>query len=91
MTLKPLPAWQFPIVSAARTATKEFFDWLKSIDALLRVQPVLFAGLPSSPSEGMTVPITDSNVNTWGSVIAGGGGFHVLGYWNGTAWTVAAK
>ena len=91
MILKPLPPWQFPIVAGDRTATKEFFDWQKSVDTLLRVKPVAFAGLPAVPSEGMTAPITDSNVNTWGSVIAGGGANHVLGYYNGSNWTVAAK
>jgi hypothetical protein len=91
MTLKPLPPWQYPLVSKDGTAAKEFFDYLKSVDALLRAKPVTFAGLPAVPSEGMTAPITDSTVNTWGSVIAGGGTNHVLGYYNGTAWTVAAK
>lgn len=91
MSLKPLPPWQYPLVSTDRTATKDFFDYLKSVDALLRVKPVAFAGLPASPNEGMTAPITDSTVNTWGSVIAGGGANHVLGYYNGSNWTVAGK
>src|SRR4029077_15527793 len=53
--------------------------------------PVLFANAPAGPTEGMLCAFTDSTVNTWGTAIAGGGANHVLGYWNGTAWTVAAK
>jgi hypothetical protein len=91
VTLKPLPPWQYPIVVKAGTAVKEFYDWVKSVDTLLRVKATPFSGLPASPTEGMLAPIIDSSVNTWGSVIAGGGGNHVLGYYNGTNWTVAAK
>ena len=39
----------------------------------------------------MLIGITDSSTNAWGAVISGGGLFHVLGYYNGTNWTVAAK
>jgi hypothetical protein len=91
MILKPLPIWTHPIIAAGGVAAKDFESWLQSVDQLLRVKPVTFANLPSSPSEGMTAPITDSTVNTWGSIIAGGGANHVLGYYNGTNWTVAAK
>lgn len=52
---------------------------------------VAFAAVPAVPVEGMTVPITDSTTDVWGAVITGGGGLHVLGYYNGTNWTVAAK
>jgi hypothetical protein len=34
--------------------------------------------------------VTDSTVNTWGAVVAGGGGFTVGAFFNGTNWTVAA-
>lgn len=91
MSLKPLPPWQSPLIAGSRTAVIEFYNWLKSVDGLLRVKAVTFANLPASPIEGMTAPITDSTVNTWGSVIAGSGTNHVLGYYNGTNWTVAAK
>lgn len=57
----------------------------------LRGNAVAFAGLPASPVEGMLVAVTDSNTAVWGAVIAGGGANHVLAYYNGTAWTVAAK
>jgi hypothetical protein len=46
---------------------------------------------PPAPIEGMLIGITDSSTNAWGAVISGGGLFHVLGYYNGTNWTVAAK
>jgi hypothetical protein len=37
------------------------------------------------------VPVTDSSTNTWGATISGGGSNHVLAYYNGSNWTVAAK
>jgi hypothetical protein len=57
----------------------------------VRGAAVTVANLPASPAEGMVVAVTDSNVNTWGSTIAGSGTNHVLAYYNGTNWTVAAK
>jgi hypothetical protein len=52
--------------------------------------PVTFANRPGTPSEGMLVAFTDSSTATWGATITGGGSNHVLGYYNGTNWTVAA-
>jgi hypothetical protein len=52
--------------------------------------PVLFVDLPTNAVEGWQSPVTDSNTATWGATIAGGGANHVLAYFNGTAWTVAA-
>jgi Pectate lyase superfamily protein len=45
----------------------------------------------NSGNEGSVQAIADSTVSTWGSTIAGGGSKHVLGYCDGTNWTVAAK
>jgi hypothetical protein len=54
----------------------------------LTMTPVVFSGLPSSPTEGMLIPITDSNTSTFGATITGGGGSnHGLAYYNGTNWT----
>lgn len=50
-----------------------------------------FANLPASPVVGMQATVTDSNTTTWGATIAGGGANTVLAFYNGTAWTVAAK
>ncbi|HEX3941376.1 MAG TPA: hypothetical protein VHX11_07840 [Acidobacteriaceae bacterium] len=52
-----------------------------------------FANLPACASglEGSTRAITDSTTNTWGDTITGSGSDHVLGYCDGTNWTVAAK
>lgn len=52
---------------------------------------VTFANVPASPVEGMLVAVTDSTTAVWGATITGGGANHVLAYWNGSAWTVAAK
>lgn len=53
-----------------------------------RCAPVTFANLPATPTAGTIMCVSDSTVNTWGSVIAGGGTFTVLGFYNGTAWRV---
>lgn len=50
--------------------------------------PVAFSDLPAPPVAGMVSCISDSTVNTWRGVIAGGGTFTVLGFYNGTNWTV---
>jgi hypothetical protein len=52
--------------------------------------PFVFSALPVGV-EGMLAVVSDSSVNTWGTVIAGGGANRVLAYYNGTSWTVAAK
>ena len=52
---------------------------------------VTFANLPAAPVAGMVYTVTDSTVNTWGTAIAGGGANTVLAFYNGAAWTVAAK
>ena len=54
---------------------------------------VAYASAPAcnSGNEGSIQAITDSTVSTWGSTIAGGGANHVLGYCDGTNWTVGAK
>lgn len=52
---------------------------------------VVFSALPAAPVEGMLAVVSDASVATWGTAIAGGGANRVLAYYNGTAWTVAAK
>jgi hypothetical protein len=52
---------------------------------------ILFANVPASPVEGMLVAITDSTTAVWGATITGGGANHVLAYFDGVSWTVAAK
>jgi hypothetical protein len=59
--------------------------------AVVRTAAVTFVNLPAIPVEGMLVGVTDSTTNVWGAVIAGGGTNHVLGYYDGTSWTVAGK
>lgn len=58
----------------------------------LQLDPVAFASIPAAANfEGSIIPINNSNTNVWGATIAGGGTNHVLGYYDGTAWTVMAK
>lgn len=67
--------------------------WLTSLVQGLNQQiaPVTYADLPTSPTQGTIVAITDASTSTWGAVIAGGGANKVLAHFNGTSWTVAAK
>lgn len=58
--------------------------------ATVKTTPVTFASLPAG-SLGMIATISDSNTNTWGATIAGGGGNNVVGFFNGTVWTVLGK
>ena len=55
--------------------------------------PATFANLPTCDAahEGAIIPVTDSNIATWGSTIAGGGTNNVMGFCNGALWTVFAK
>jgi hypothetical protein len=50
--------------------------------------PVTFASLPAPITTGAIACISDSTVNTWGSVIAGSGTHTVLAFYNGANWTV---
>lgn len=52
-----------------------------------------FASLPSCAAglQGATASITDSTTNTWGATISGSGSDPVLGWCNGTNWTVVGK
>jgi hypothetical protein len=55
--------------------------------------PMVFASLPAcaAGTEGSFAAITDSSTNTWGATITGSSTNHVLGYCDGTNWTVAGK
>lgn len=49
-----------------------------------------FAGLPTcnAGAEGKLFAVTDATSTTFNAALAGGGGNHVMGYCNGTAWVV---
>lgn len=53
----------------------------------MNLAPTAFASLPTG-AEGDMACITDSNTATWGATIAGGGANNVIGFFNGTNWTV---
>lgn len=57
----------------------------------LRSNAAVFASAIGSPVEGTIQAFTDSTTATWGATITGSGSNHVLGYYNGTNWTVMAK
>lgn len=73
------------IVKAINAAVVEISGTLPDVDVST------YANLPSSPVEGMLRGVSNSNTNTWGATIAGGGSNHVLAYFNGTNWTVVGK
>ncbi len=52
-----------------------------------RLTPVAFASLPTGVT-GMLACINNSTTATWGATIAGGGANTVIGFFNGTNWTV---
>jgi hypothetical protein len=86
MTGVAAPATQADLAKLASiTASADQID-----EAVALSTAVLFADLPS-PVEGMRRAVIDSMVDTWGAIITGGGSSHVLAYYNGTNWTVAAK
>jgi hypothetical protein len=59
----------------------------------IRTRPVALASAPacSSTIEGSMQAISDSTTATWGATLTGGGSNHVMGYCDGTNWTVAGK
>jgi len=58
-----------------------------------QLQPQTFASLPTCDSahEGTQAAVTDSTTQTWGATLTGSGTNHVLGYCDGTSWTVAGR
>lgn len=50
-----------------------------------------YADRPSVSNGYGYAVITDSNTDTWGATVAGGGSFKILAFYNGTNWTVAGK
>lgn len=56
----------------------------------MRLTETTYASLPT-PSGPTYAAISDSNTNVWGATAAGGGANHVLVFYNGADWTVAAK
>ena len=61
-----------------------------TLASALSLPAVTFANRPATPVEGMLCAFTDSTTATWRATITGVGANHVLGYYNGTNWTVAA-
>ena len=59
-----------------------------SASSKLQVQPFSSLSTCDSSREGTYVAITDSTTNNWEAVITGSGSHHVLGYCDGTNWTV---
>lgn len=69
----------------------EYFVFDKNGDFI--TLPVNFSALPAcaAATEGAKRAIKDSTTATWGATITGAGTNHVLGYCDGTNWTVTGK
>ena len=59
----------------------------------IQTGPNVFSALPTCTSgvEGTIALVTDSTTNIWGATITGSGSDVVMGWCNGSAWTVFAK
>lgn len=66
-------------------------DTLSAVLSAIGSTSGVFTALPATPTAGMLRTVTNSTTNVWGAVVAGGGAFTVLAYYNGTAWTVCGK
>ena len=89
----PLPPTDQDWVLGNNKPTQAFALALTQLFAQGMRNPIsgaLFGNLPSPATAGAIAYVTDSTVNTWGSVVAGGGGNKVLAFYNGTNWTVFA-
>lgn len=58
-----------------------------NISQVLKLASTNYASLPTGV-RGMLAHIYDSDTNTWGGVISGGGANTVLAFYNGSNWTV---
>jgi len=63
-----------------------------SFGDVMELPGIAFGSLPASPVAGMVTRITNSNTVTWGATIgAASPGSPVVGWYNGTNWTVIGK
>ncbi len=80
-----------PIVTPHGYPDRAFVLWMQTLtkQAVLAI-PTLstYDEIPPATYIGQFAVITDSDTDTSGSVIAGGGAFTVLGGWTGTEWVV---
>jgi hypothetical protein len=92
-TTNPTGKWTLESrVGAAAFANPLTIDTAGFLSAVaIGPHAVTFSNAISSPVEGATQAFTDSTTNTWGATITGGGSNHVLGYYDGTNWTVMGK
>jgi hypothetical protein len=90
--INPAPT-KTPVVQPSRLVDAVWALWFSKlvIEMNARVTPILADQLPPIPTEGMVRPVTDSTTAVWGATITGGGALHVLGYFDGTNWTVMAS
>lgn len=85
------PGPPITIVKGSTTWTPEYQQWLSNLRSKVNTPiPTTFANLPANPAIGQLAMVSDSSTAVWGAAIAGGGATTVMGFWNGTAWTVLA-
>lgn len=57
------------------------------VDGVVKLPSLAFAALPTGQL-GMLAVVNDSVTNVWGDIIAGGGGFAVLAFFDGGNWVI---
>lgn len=86
-----------PATVAPSQPQEHWWSWLQHIAGALnevigwvnrQTASGTFAELPSAPTQGTTMVITDSNIATWGATVAGGGSNKVLAWFDGVQWRV---
>jgi hypothetical protein len=71
----------------ARDLPIDILGSVVTLERLILLPSVTFATLPTG-MPGMAATISDSTTTTWGATITGGGASTVMGFFNGTNWTV---
>lgn len=91
------------ISATAGACTKQTFYWDGanaiavtpgvSTDPIVRIPPIAFGSIPicNSSTEGAMQSVNDSNTNTWGAAVTGGGSNHVMAYCDSVSWNVMGK
>jgi hypothetical protein len=96
MALTPYPAKTQLVGPEGLVNQPHWSQWLNALRAAVNITPgnslpLLFVNLPSPPTTGMILVVTDAMTDAWGDIVAGGGLLTVAAFYNGSNWTVIGK